>query len=113
VIEVLVPELQRLPPGETVPAFTVVSQGLISHHHWVVDGQPESRSVPFRYVWPSELDLMARLRRNEPAPALEQLDPCALHEQQLAARVGLGEDGVAAATPRRVAPTGFEPALPP
>ena len=73
VIEVLVPGLQRLPPGETIQAFTVTpshlgfdeydvaSQGLISHHYWVVDGQLETRSVPFRYVWPSELDLMARL----------------------------------------------------
>jgi SAM-dependent methyltransferase len=73
VIEVMVPALQRLPPGETVRAFTltpthlgfdeydVASQGLISHHYWMVDGQLEPRSVPFRYVWPSELDLMARL----------------------------------------------------
>ena len=73
VIEVVVPGLQRLPPGETVQAFTVTpshlgfdeydvaSQGLVSHHYWVVDGQLETRSVPFRYVWPSELDLMARL----------------------------------------------------
>ena len=73
VIEVMVPALQRLPPGETVRAFTltpthlgfdeydVASQGLISHHYWVVDGQLDPRSVPFRYVWPSELDLMARL----------------------------------------------------
>jgi SAM-dependent methyltransferase len=73
VIEVVVPGLQRLPPGETVQAFTmtpthlgfdeydVASQGLVSHHYWVVDGQLEMRSVPFRYVWPSELDLMARL----------------------------------------------------
>jgi SAM-dependent methyltransferase len=73
VIEVVVPGLQRLPPGETVQAFTVspthlgfdeyevTSQGLISHHYWVVDGQLETFSVPFRYVWPSELDLMARL----------------------------------------------------
>jgi SAM-dependent methyltransferase len=73
VIEVGVPGLQRLPPGETVQAFTVTpthlgfdeydvaSQGLISHHYWVVDGQLEARSVPFRYVWPSELDLMAQM----------------------------------------------------
>ncbi len=73
VIEVGVPALQRLPPGETVRAFTVTpthlgfdeydvaAQGLVSHHYWVVDGQLEPRSVPFRYVWPSELDLMARL----------------------------------------------------
>ena len=73
VVEVGVPALQRLPPGETVRAFTVsatrlgfdeydvVSQGLISHHYAVVDGRFEANSVPFRYVWPSELDLMARL----------------------------------------------------
>jgi hypothetical protein len=73
VIEVTVPALQRLPPGETVRAFTVTpthlgfdeydvaSQGLISHHYWVVDGLLEVFSAPFRYVWPSELDLMARL----------------------------------------------------
>jgi SAM-dependent methyltransferase len=73
VIEVVVPGLQRLPPGETVRAFTVTpahlgfdeydvaSQGLISHHYWLVDGQLETLSAPFRYVWPSELDLMARL----------------------------------------------------
>jgi SAM-dependent methyltransferase len=73
VIEVGIPALQRLPPGETVRAFTidpthlgfdeydVVSQGLISHHYLVVDGELEILSTPFRYVWPSELDLMARL----------------------------------------------------
>ncbi len=73
VIEVTVPALQRLPPGETVRAFNlsatalgfdeydVASQGLISHHYTVVDGDLEVYSPPFRYVWPSELDLMARL----------------------------------------------------
>ncbi len=73
VIEVGVPALQRLPPGETVRPFTVtptrlgfdeydvVSQGLISHHYWIEDGRWESLSMPFRYVWPAELDLMARL----------------------------------------------------
>ena len=73
VIEVMVPELQRLPPGETVRPFDVTpthlgfdeydvtSQGLISHHYSFVDGDLDVGSVPFRYVWPSELDLMARL----------------------------------------------------
>jgi len=73
VIEVGVPDLQRLPPGETVRAFTVtdsrlgfdeydvVNQGLVSHHYWIVDGKAEVFSPPFRYVWPAELDLMARL----------------------------------------------------
>jgi SAM-dependent methyltransferase len=73
VIEVMVPVLQRLPPGETVRPFDVTathlgfdeydvaSQGLISHHYSVIDGNLDVVSMPFRYVWPSELDLMARL----------------------------------------------------
>ncbi len=73
VIEVVVPELQRLPPGEKVRPFTVTPQHLgfdeidvatqtsVSHHYWKVDGRFEQFSAPFRYVWPSELDLMARL----------------------------------------------------
>jgi SAM-dependent methyltransferase len=73
VVEVDVPGLQRLPPGETVRAFhlsatrlgfdeyDVVSQRLVSHHFWKVGGTFEASSAPYRYVWPSELDLMARL----------------------------------------------------
>jgi SAM-dependent methyltransferase len=72
-VEVVVPQLQRLPPGETIHAFTVTpthlgfeeydvaTQIAFSHHYWVIDGQLETLSAPFRYVWPSELDLMARL----------------------------------------------------
>src|SRR5215471_13529710 len=64
---------QRLAPGETIRAFTVTpahlgfdeydtaTQSLISHHYWVEDGKLDILSAPFRYVWPSELDLMARL----------------------------------------------------
>jgi SAM-dependent methyltransferase len=70
VVEVMVPELQRLPPGETTRAFhvsetrwgideyDVATQGLTSHHFWS-DGHTEQ--YPGRYVWPSELDLMAQL----------------------------------------------------
>jgi SAM-dependent methyltransferase len=73
VIEVGVPALQRLPPGETLVAFRlsetrwgideydVVDQGLTSHHLRIVDGRAERFSIPFRYVWPAELDLMAQL----------------------------------------------------
>jgi SAM-dependent methyltransferase len=73
VIEVGVPDLQRLPPGETVRPFLVserrwgfdeydvAGQGLVSHHLELVDGRAEQVSVPFRYVWPAELDLMAQL----------------------------------------------------
>jgi len=73
VIEVYIPELQRLPAGETIHAFTVspthlgfeeydvATQIAFSHHYWVIDGRLETFSTPHRYVWPSELDLMARL----------------------------------------------------
>ena len=74
VIETGVPALQRLPPGETfqpfhvgqnhvgIDEYDVVNQGLVSHHYnRTEDGTFKSSSGPFRYVWPSELDLMARI----------------------------------------------------
>lgn len=73
VVEVMVPDLQRLPRGETVRPFRVtpsrlgfdeydvVTQRLVSHHYVVVDDRLDARSIPFRYAWPAELDLMARL----------------------------------------------------
>jgi SAM-dependent methyltransferase len=74
VIEVGVPDLRRLPPGETVRAFAVsptyvgfdeytdmTAQISYSHHYWVVGDRLEIFSAPYRYVWPSELDLMARI----------------------------------------------------
>jgi hypothetical protein len=36
-------------------------QILYSHHYWMNEGNVETFSAPYRYVWPSELDLMARL----------------------------------------------------
>jgi SAM-dependent methyltransferase len=73
VVEVLVPGLRRLPPGEIFQPFDVspshlgfdeydvARQRLVSHHYWIEDGRVDVVSPPFRYVWPSELDLMARL----------------------------------------------------
>jgi hypothetical protein len=73
VIEVLVPDLQRLVPGETfqpfevspnhlgIDEYDVARQGLVSHHYWLAGGDAEVVSIPFRYVWPAELDLMAQL----------------------------------------------------
>jgi SAM-dependent methyltransferase len=73
VIEVVVPGLQRLPPGERFLPFHVSSdhlgfdeydvarQGLVSHHYWIADGEVQVLAPPFRYVWPAELDLMAEL----------------------------------------------------
>ena len=105
VIEVGVPDLQRLPPGETVRPFhvsetrwgfdeyDVARQGLISHHLELVDGRAEQVSMPFRYVWPAELDLMAelagmRLRERWSGWRREPFD-----ERQPQARLGLGEAG--------------------
>ena len=73
VIEVELPQLQRLPPGERFRPFTVspthlgideldvATQSGISHHYFVEGGRGGVHSLPYRYVWPSELDLMARL----------------------------------------------------
>ena len=73
-MEVIVPQLRRLPPGEMGRVFTfdpdhvaietfddVVGQVTWSHHWMRVDGQLVQHSAPYRYVWPAELDLMARL----------------------------------------------------
>ncbi|WP_143108038.1 class I SAM-dependent DNA methyltransferase [Geodermatophilus obscurus] len=73
VAEVFVPQLQRLPPGETArpsrvsehhlvfDVYDVVEQRVTSHHHVVADGRASTFRSPHRYVWPAELDLMARL----------------------------------------------------
>jgi SAM-dependent methyltransferase len=73
VIEVGVPQLQRLPVGERFVPFAVgarhlgideydlVDQGLVSHHYSIDGDRVDVRPIPFRYVWPAELDLMARL----------------------------------------------------
>jgi len=44
-----------------IDEYDVAEQGLISHHYTKRDGKFEYGSGPFRYVWPSELDLMARI----------------------------------------------------
>jgi SAM-dependent methyltransferase len=73
VIEVAVPDLRRLPPGQTVVPFhvsptkwafdvyDVATQATSSNYVEVVNGRGEYTSIPFRYVWPAELDLMAQL----------------------------------------------------
>jgi SAM-dependent methyltransferase len=73
VIEILVPALRSLPPGERIQAFDLgpdhagvdeydtATQSLVSHHFSKVGGGWVRNRVPFRYVWPGELDLMARI----------------------------------------------------
>jgi SAM-dependent methyltransferase len=73
VIEVGVPELRRLPPGQTVlpwqvtptrwafDSYDMATQAMSSNYLTLENGRGEYRSIPFRYVWPSELDLMAQI----------------------------------------------------
>ncbi|CAL9655778.1 Cypemycin N-terminal methyltransferase (plasmid) [Streptomyces sp. enrichment culture] len=73
VVEVMVPELRRLPAGQNVvpyqvsptrcafDIYDVATQATSSNYIDIVDGRATYTSTPFRYVWPSELDLMAQL----------------------------------------------------
>jgi SAM-dependent methyltransferase len=76
VVEVIVPQVRSVPPAETARVFTLepdhvgietfddpVEQVAWSHHWMEVEGRLVRHSAPYRYVWPSELDLMARLTR--------------------------------------------------
>jgi SAM-dependent methyltransferase len=74
VVEVGVPDLRRLVPGNDSIVFAhepgyvgydryddLVAQHAVSHH-FVDDGSGvREMRTPFRFVWPSELDLMARM----------------------------------------------------
>lgn len=73
VIEVMVPALQSIPHGQTnhvfdlcdehwgIDTYDFISQSLVSHHMRFRNQKVELSSIPFRYVWPSELDLMAKI----------------------------------------------------
>jgi SAM-dependent methyltransferase len=74
VIEVGVPDLRRLVPGQDAVVFDhrpgyvgydryddLVSQHAVSHHFVTGSAGARETQTPFRYVWPSELDLMGRL----------------------------------------------------
>jgi SAM-dependent methyltransferase len=73
VIEVIVPPLRRLPPGESSLVFTLTPQRVgydeidvaqqlgVSHHIWFREDGPKKFATPWRLVWPAELDLMARI----------------------------------------------------
>ena len=78
-VEVGLPDLRRLPPGQNIVPFTlapgddgggyagfdqydVVTQEFTSNHVTVSpDGMGRFRRIPFRYAWPAEMDLMARI----------------------------------------------------
>ncbi len=74
VIELWVPELRKLPPGQDamvwqsdvdyigLDTYDVLRQHVVSHH-FRIDGTERARLFrsPHRYIWPAELDLMAQL----------------------------------------------------
>jgi len=74
VIELMVPQLRRGPPSEMARVFRldsdhvgietfddVVGQVAWSHHWIEVNGRLVRHSAPYRYIWPSELLLMAKM----------------------------------------------------
>jgi SAM-dependent methyltransferase len=73
-VEVGAPDLRRLPPGEDARVFShaegcvgydhyvdLVAQQAVSHHFVSSSSSVREFQTPFRFGWPSELDLMARL----------------------------------------------------
>lgn len=68
-----IPPLRALPAGQDILGYRAGPGRIVSYSHDVATqrydghyveftgGQGEYRTTPFRYVWPSELDLMARL----------------------------------------------------
>jgi hypothetical protein len=74
VVELIVPQLRQVPPSGTgwifqmdpdhvgIETFDDVANQVAWSHHWkVVDGRFVHHSAPYRYIWPSELVLMAKL----------------------------------------------------
>ncbi|HEX6763561.1 MAG TPA: class I SAM-dependent methyltransferase [Gaiellaceae bacterium] len=73
VIETMVPDLQLLPLGQTIVPFRADAEGLsfdvydvvtqrFSSQHYTFSGSGvEAHPFEFRYAWPAELDLMARI----------------------------------------------------
>ena len=98
VIEVMIPELRRLPAGQNVVPFRVsptrwafdvydiATQTMSSNYVEVTDGRGDYTSTPFRYVWPAELDLMAAAAR-----AVGRVDTGTLHQREPPACLDLGE----------------------
>ena len=105
VIELWVPQLRRLPPGQVgVPSevgddghlvldtYDVSTQRCTSHHYWHdADGSTRYSSGSFRYLWPSECDLMAQLAGLGLEARYAGLAPQPVHLRQREPRVGLAQ----------------------
>ena len=77
--------------GSSHYSFDHAAQQYPGHYVEFTDGTGGYRTIPFRYVWPSELDLMAQLAGLRLREPLERVEPRALHDRQPLARLGLGE----------------------
>ena len=101
VVEVLVPALQRLPPGETirpsgisgthigVDEIDAGTQALTSHHLYFRSHGVETSSIPFRYVWPSGAGSDGPHRRHDTHPTVVRLGSGTVHERITEAHLGL------------------------
>jgi hypothetical protein len=100
VVEVDVPELRRLPPGERhvvcdaargrwgIDEYDTASQRLVSHHLRADDTSARERAIPFRYVWPSELDLIGTACGHDAGRALGGLAATAAPAREHRTRIG-------------------------
>jgi SAM-dependent methyltransferase len=72
-IETQIPPMQRIPFGETkrafacspdhwgIDVFDFATQRYSSNHIWIEGASHNQLAIPFRYTWPAELDLMAKI----------------------------------------------------
>ena len=73
--------------------YDVANQAMTSHHFEIVDGKVERLSVPFRYAWPAEYDLMAELAGMRLRERWGGWKREPFTSESRTARVGLGEAG--------------------
>ena len=108
VVDVVVPQIQRLAPGERHAVFDASEEHIGIDEYELAEqrsysiharpGRPITRT-PFRYVWPSELDLMARNRRDAAPASLGRLRPKPVHLDERTPRLGVGTTGRIASAP--------------
>ena len=102
VIELWVPPLRRLRPGQVAVPFEVsdghlgfdtydlVTQRCTSHHYWPEEnGTARYGAGHFRYIWPAECDLMAQLAGNAAGRAAARLGWQPIHLRQRKPRLCL------------------------
>ncbi|MGO9875852.1 MAG: class I SAM-dependent DNA methyltransferase [Acidimicrobiia bacterium] len=78
VVELGIPQLRRIPPGESAHPFEIsdehlgfdtydfAEQRMTSHHYWLEGNRVHRFDSHHRYIWPAELDLMAELAGMHP-----------------------------------------------